>query len=68
MQSTRSNPVYNDEIVRWFTIASLFWGVVGMSAGLFIALQMAFPALNLGEYLSFGRLRPVHTSAVIFPW
>jgi cytochrome c oxidase cbb3-type subunit 1 len=57
---------YNDDIVKLFTIASLFWGVVGMAAGLFIALQMAFPVLNIGEYLTFGRLRPLHTSAVIF--
>ncbi len=57
---------YNYEIVRLFTIATIFWGVVGFAAGLFIALQMAFPALNIEPYLSFGRLRPVHTSAVIF--
>jgi cytochrome c oxidase cbb3-type subunit 1 len=57
---------YNDDIVKMFTVAALFWGVVGMAAGVFIALQMAFPVLNLGEYLNFGRLRPVHTSAVIF--
>ena len=63
----QNQPVrYNDDIVKLFTLASLFWGVVGMAAGLFIALQMAFPVLNLGEYLSFGRLRPLHTSAVIF--
>ncbi len=64
MQKTA--PVYNDEIVKLFTIASLFWGVAGMAAGLFIALQMAFPELNFGEYFTFGRLRPLHTSAVIF--
>lgn len=58
--------VYNDEIVKKFTIASLFWGVVGMAAGLFIAMQMAYPWLNVEPYLNFGRLRPVHTSAVIF--
>lgn len=57
---------YNYEIVRLFTLATVFWGVVGFAAGLFIALQMAFPALNFEPYLSFGRLRPVHTSAVIF--
>jgi cytochrome c oxidase cbb3-type subunit I len=57
---------YNDDIVKLFTIASLFWGAVGMIAGLYIALQMAFPALNFEPYLTFGRLRPVHTSAVIF--
>jgi len=62
--STENN--YNDHIVKLFTIAAIFWGVVGFAAGVFIALQMAFPVLNIGEYLTFGRLRPVHTSAVIF--
>ena len=58
---------YDDEPIRWGVIATLFWGVAGFAAGLFIALQLAFPALNLGfEYTSFGRLRPLHTSAVIF--
>lgn len=57
---------YDDEIVRWGVIATLFWGVAGFAAGLFIALQLAFPSLNLGEFLSFGRVRPLHTSAVIF--
>jgi cytochrome c oxidase cbb3-type subunit 1 len=58
---------YDDDPVRWGVIATLFWGVAGFAAGLYIALQLAFPALNLGlEYTSFGRLRPLHTSAVIF--
>ena len=60
-------PGYNEDVVRHFTIAAVFWGVVGFAAGVFIALQLAFPVLNLGlEWFSFGRLRPVHTSAVIF--
>jgi len=59
-------PVYNDEIVKKFTIATVFWGITGFAVGVFIALQMAFPELNIGEYLTFGRLRPLHTSAVIF--
>ncbi len=58
--------LYNDDIVKCFTLASIFWGAVGMLVGLVIALQLAWPQLNLGEYLSFGRLRPVHTSGVIF--
>jgi cytochrome c oxidase cbb3-type subunit 1 len=62
----RASPNYNDDIVKLFTIAALFWGVVGMLVGLVIALQMAFPVLNIEPYLSFGRLRPVHTSGVIF--
>ena len=60
-------PSYNEQIVRMFTIASMFWGVVGFLVGVVIAFQLAFPALNLGlEWTSFGRLRPLHTSAVIF--
>ena len=61
-----TNPIYNDEIVKKFTIASIFWGTVGMLGGLFIALQMAYPWLNIEPYLNFGRLRPLHTSAVVF--
>ncbi|MBP2232231.1 cytochrome-c oxidase, cbb3-type subunit I [Azospirillum agricola] len=58
---------YHEDAIRLFVIAATFWGVVGFLAGTFIALQLAFPALNLGlEWTSFGRLRPVHTSAVIF--
>ncbi|MEL7688383.1 cytochrome-c oxidase, cbb3-type subunit I [Citromicrobium bathyomarinum] len=58
--------VYDDEIVRWGVIATMFWGVIGLLAGVFIASQMAFPWLNVEPYLNFGRLRPLHTSAVIF--
>ncbi len=59
--------VYDDDPIRWSVIATLFWGMAGFAAGLYIALQLAFPALNLGsEYTTFGRLRPLHTSAVIF--
>ena len=60
-------PAYNEDVVRLFTIATMFWGVVGFAAGTFIAFQLAYPALNLGlEWTTFGRLRPLHTSAVIF--
>ncbi len=59
-------PKYNYDIVKKFTIAALFWGVVGMLVGVLIALQMAFPSLNLEPYFTFGRLRSVHTSGVIF--
>jgi cytochrome c oxidase cbb3-type subunit 1 len=59
--------LYDDAPIRWGVIATLFWGVAGFLAGLWIALQLAYPALNFGsEYVSFGRLRPLHTSAVIF--
>ena len=58
---------YNDAVVRAGVIATTFWGVVGFAVGLVIALQLAFPLLNFDlPWTSFGRLRPVHTSAVIF--
>ena len=57
---------YDETIVKYFTIATMFWGVAGFTVGLLIALQMAFPWLNFEPYLTFGRLRPLHTSAVIF--
>ena len=58
---------YDDDPIRWGVIATLFWGMAGFLVGLLIASQLAFPALNLGlEWTSFGRLRPLHTSAVIF--
>jgi len=58
---------YNEAVVRQFTIATMFWGVVGFLVGVVLAFQLAFPQLNLDlPWTSFGRLRPVHTSAVIF--
>jgi len=57
---------YDDDPVRWGMIATMFWGMAGFLAGLFIALQLAYPVLNLEPYLNFGRVRPLHTSAVIF--
>ncbi|CAA6604098.1 Cytochrome c oxidase subunit 1 homolog, bacteroid [Rhodospirillaceae bacterium LM-1] len=58
---------YQDDLVKKFVLAATFWGIVGFLVGVVIASQLAFPALNLGlEWTSFGRLRPVHTSAVIF--
>jgi cytochrome c oxidase cbb3-type subunit 1 len=58
---------YYDDVIRWGVIATVFWGLAGLLVGLLIALQLAFPVLNLGlEYTTFGRLRPLHTSAVIF--
>ena len=58
---------YDDAIVRKFLVATFVWGLVGMLVGLVIALQLAHPALNLDiPWLSFGRLRPLHTNAVIF--
>lgn len=64
---TSTTPAYNYNVIRMFTVAAIIWGLVGFLAGLAIALQLVFPELNLGlEYTTFGRLRPIHTSAVIF--
>ena len=57
---------YDDDPIRWGVIATVFWGIAGFLAGLFIALQLAYPVLNFEPYLNFGRVRPLHTSAVIF--
>ena len=60
-------PVYNDTVVRNFSLAAVVWGVVGMLVGVIIAAQLAWPELNFGiPWLSYGRLRPLHTNAVIF--
>jgi len=64
---SNTHPYYNYRIVKLFTLAAIFWGIIGFTAGVLIASQMAFPALNFDwQYTSFGRLRPLHTSAVIF--
>ncbi len=58
---------YNDTVVRQFAVAAVVWGVVGMAVGVLIASQLAWPELNFGiPWLSYGRLRPLHTNAVIF--
>ncbi|MBI1369936.1 MAG: cytochrome-c oxidase, cbb3-type subunit I [Planctomycetes bacterium] len=58
---------YDDAIVRMFAAATVIWALVAMAAGVFIALELAFPNLSGGiGYLSFGRLRPLHTNAAIF--
>ena len=58
---------YDNRIVRAFAIATVIWGLVGFSAGLLIACQLFWPELNLNlQYTTFGRLRPLHTNAVIF--
>jgi cytochrome c oxidase cbb3-type subunit I/II len=58
---------YDNRIPKLFAIACVFWGAVGMLVGVLIAFQLAFPALNFGiEYTTFGRVRPIHTNAVIF--
>ncbi|GAB4127060.1 MAG: cytochrome-c oxidase, cbb3-type subunit I [Rhodothalassiaceae bacterium] len=67
LHRTEDRSDYNVAIVRYGVIASIFWGIAGFLVGLIIALQLAFPALNFDtSFLNFGRLRPLHTSAVIF--
>jgi cytochrome c oxidase cbb3-type subunit I/II len=58
---------YDNKTVRNFAIATIIWGVVGMTVGLWVALQLVYPTiLNLQPYFNFGRIRPLHTNAVIF--
>jgi cytochrome c oxidase cbb3-type subunit 1 len=57
---------YMDDVIRAGAIATLFWGIAGFLVGVIIAAQLAFPDLNFEPYLNFNRLRPLHTSAVIF--
>jgi cytochrome c oxidase cbb3-type subunit I/II len=65
--STVEHFKYDNSIVRKFALASIIFGIIGMAVGILIALQLVFPALNFDlPYTSFGRLRPLHTNAVIF--
>ncbi|MFA7506270.1 MAG: cytochrome-c oxidase, cbb3-type subunit I [Burkholderiaceae bacterium] len=65
--STARTETYNYKVVRQFAVMTVVWGVVGMLVGVFIAAQLAWPALNFDiAWLTYGRLRPLHTNAVIF--
>ncbi len=64
--STLERFSYDDDIVRKFMFVTLLWGVVGMLVGVIIAAQLTMPQANVAQWLSFGRLRPLHTNAVIF--
>ncbi len=65
--SNLQSTTYNDGVIRQFSIMAVVWGVVGMLVGVIIAAQLVWPELNLGlPWTSFGRLRPLHTNAVIF--
>ncbi len=58
---------YNDKVVRQFTVMTVVWGIVGMLVGVYIAAELYWPQLGFGvPWLSYGRLRPLHTNAVIF--
>lgn len=70
LQNTAFAPVdheYEITLVRFFTVMAVIWGIIGMGVGVFIASQLAWPALNFDiPWLTFSRLRPLHTNAVIF--
>ena len=62
-----AHPEYNYKVVRQFVVMTVVWGIVGMLVGVIIAAQLVWPVLNTPfEYFHFGRLRPLHTNAVIF--
>src|SRR6056297_2487208 len=67
LNAALEHPVYNYKVVRQFAIMTVVWGIVGMLVGVLIAAQLAWPALNFDlPWTTFGRLRPLHTNAVIF--
>jgi cytochrome c oxidase cbb3-type subunit I len=67
MSSATLDERYNDTVVRQFAVMTLVWGIVGMLVGVVIAAQLYWPSLNFDvAWLSYGRLRPLHTNAVIF--
>ena len=58
---------YDNKTVKLFILATIIWGVVGIIVGILAALQLAFPVFNFGlEFTTFGRIRPLHTNAIIF--
>ena len=66
-QEINGKPNYNYGPIKFASLAAVFWGIAGFLVGLIVALELAFPDLSMGlEWINFGRLRPLHTSAVIF--
>lgn len=66
-EMTQTHPEYNYDVVRKFAVMAVFWGIVGMGVGVLIAAQLIWPELNFNTpWLTFSRLRPLHTNAVIF--
>ncbi|MBD8554722.1 cytochrome-c oxidase, cbb3-type subunit I [Rhizobium sp. CFBP 8762] len=57
---------YFDEVIRYGVIATVFWAIVGFLVGVVVAMQLSYPGLNIEPFFNFGRLRPLHTSGVIF--
>ncbi len=67
MSTATEHPTYNYRVVRQFAIMTVVWGIVGMGVGVLIAAQLVWPALNFDiPWLTYGRIRPLHTNAVIF--
>jgi cytochrome c oxidase cbb3-type subunit 1 len=67
MNPSSDQPRYDYGVIRAFSVMTVVWGIVGMLVGVFIAAELAWPELNMGiPWLSYGRLRPLHTNAVIF--
>ncbi|OXM40139.1 cytochrome C oxidase Cbb3, partial [Pseudomonas fluvialis] len=67
MSTSITQTAYNYKVVRQFAIMTVVWGIVGMAVGVLLAAQLVWPDLNLNlPWTSFGRLRPLHTNAVIF--
>ena len=67
MSTATEHPTYNYRVVRQFAIMTVIWGIVGMTVGVLIAAQLVWPALNFDTpWLTYGRIRPLHTNAVIF--
>ncbi len=62
----RRKIIYNDWISRWFVFASVGWSIVALLLGVIVALELAYPGANVHQFLSYGRLRPLHTNAAIF--
>ena len=63
----QSESTYNDKVIRQFTIMTIVWGIVGMLVGLIIAAELIWPGLSFDlPFLTYSRLRPLHTNAVIF--
>lgn len=67
MEETKGSPEYQFDVIKWFGIMAVVYLVVGALIGVYIAAELAWPVLNFDlPYISFGRLRPLHTNAVIF--
>ena len=61
-----SDTTYDYRAVKGFALSSLFWGIIGLLVGILISLQLVYPQLNVASWLTYGRLRPLHTNALIY--